>query len=85
MSERNGDLIMDSSPRPHARGNAALVNEPIGVRHATCPMCHTVALVSQQSVDDGADWRCVTCGQHWDAARLAAVAAYAVWRVDHDR
>jgi hypothetical protein len=37
------------------------------------------------ATDDGADWRCVRCGQHWDAARLAAVAAYAAWTIDHDR
>lgn len=55
------------------------------VRSATCPMCHTAAPLSRSAVEAGGDWRCVRCGQHWDAARLAAVAAYAVWTVEHDR
>jgi hypothetical protein len=48
-------------------------------------MCHTSATLSQSALEAGGDWRCVRCGQHWDAARLAAVAAYAAWTVDHDR
>ena len=59
-------------------------NEP-DVRRATCPMCHTVASVTQSAVEAGDAWRCVRCGQHWDAGRLAAVAAYAAWTVEHDR
>jgi hypothetical protein len=52
---------------------------------ATCPMCHTPATLSGSALEAGGDWRCVRCGQRWDAARLEAVAAYAAWRVDHDR
>jgi hypothetical protein len=48
-------------------------------------MCHTAATLAQSAIDAGGDWRCVRCGQHWDAARLAAVADYAAWTVDHDR
>jgi hypothetical protein len=55
------------------------------VGYATCPMCHTPATVSLSAVDAGADWRCVRCGQHWDSRRLATVAAYAAWTVDHGR
>ena len=55
------------------------------LRPATCPMCHTSAALSQSALEAGGAWRCVRCGQHWDAARLAAVAAYAAWSVDHDR
>jgi hypothetical protein len=55
------------------------------VRPAICPMCHTSATLSQSALEAGGDWRCVRCGQHWDAARLAAVAAYATWSVHHDR
>ena len=54
------------------------------LRSATCPMCHTSATLSQSALDAGGDWRCVRCGQHWDAARLATVAAYAAWIVDRD-
>jgi Zn ribbon nucleic-acid-binding protein len=52
---------------------------------ATCPMCHTSATLSQSALEAGGDWRCVRCGQHWDAVRLEAVAAYAAWSADHDR
>jgi hypothetical protein len=45
----------------------------------TCPMCHTPAALTQKEVDAGADWRCIRCGQAWDARRLSAVAAYAAW------
>ena len=48
-------------------------------------MCHTPASVTQNAIEAGDDWRCVRCGQHWDAARLAAVAAYAAWVADRDR
>lgn len=48
----------------------------------TCPMCHTPTSLMQSAIDAGADWRCVRCGQHWDAARLSAVAAYDAWVVE---
>ena len=48
-------------------------------------MCHTSAGPSQSALEAGGDWRCVRCGQRWDAARLATVAAYAAWIVDRDR
>ena len=54
-------------------------------RSAVCPMCHTSANVTQRAVEAGGDWRCVRCGQHWDARRLATVAAYAEWVHDRDR
>ena len=55
------------------------------LRTATCPMCHTPASLTHHAIEAGADWRCVRCGQHWDAARLATVARYAAWRADVDR
>lgn len=48
-------------------------------RYATCPMCHTSTFLTYDTIEAGGDWRCVRCGQHWDARRLAAVAAYAAW------
>lgn len=48
-------------------------------------MCHTPTSVTQNAIEAGGDWRCVRCGQRWDAVRLAAVAAYATWAIDHDR
>jgi predicted Zn finger-like uncharacterized protein len=52
---------------------------------AMCPMCHTSASVAQSTIEAGGEWRCVRCGQHWDAARLATVAAYAGWVGDRER
>jgi hypothetical protein len=45
----------------------------------TCLLCHTPSSLTQNAIDAGTDWQCVRCGQRWDATRLAAVAAYAVW------
>jgi hypothetical protein len=76
--------MTDNSSRSPA--SAALLDiEPDLLRCATCPMCHTPSAVTQNAIEAGADWRCTTCGQHWDAGRLTAVAAYAAWRVEHDR
>jgi predicted Zn finger-like uncharacterized protein len=76
--------MVDNSSPPHT--SAALLDiEPDVLRRATCPMCHTPTFVTHNAIEAGGDWRCVRCGQHWNAARLAAVAAYAAWRVDHDR
>lgn len=75
---------MNSVSRPDATA-ALLDDEQDVLRSRTCPMCHTSAMLSQNALDAGGVWRCVRCGQHWDAARVAAVAAYAAWTVDHDR
>jgi predicted Zn finger-like uncharacterized protein len=64
---------------------ALLDNEPDVVRPATCPMCHTRVSLTQSALEAGGAWRCVRCGQRWDAARLTAVAAYAAWVVERDR
>jgi len=48
-------------------------------------MCHTPTSLTQNAIEAGGDWQCGRCGQHWDAARLGAVAAYAAWTVDRDR
>lgn len=50
----------------------------------TCPMCHTVAAITDQALAAGAGWRCARCGQRWSADRLAAVAAYARYVAVHD-
>ena len=63
---------------------ALLGNQQDILRSATCPMCHTSATLSQRALAAG-EWRCVRCGQRWDTARLAAVAAYAAWTVDRSR
>ncbi len=70
-----------SSSQPHVTA-ALLDDERAAVRPVTCPMCHTPASLTQRAIDAGAGWRCVRCGQRWDAARLSAVAAYAAWVVE---
>ena len=73
-------------PRSVSQVTAVVLDhEPDILRSATCPMCHTSATLSLSALEAGGDWRCVRCGQHWDARRLATVAAYAAWTVDHDR
>ena len=72
-----------SSP-PHTAASL-LDTEPDVLRSATCPMCHASTAMTQKGIEAGGEWRCARCGQHWDAARLAAVAAYAAWIVDRDR
>ncbi len=50
-----------------------------------CPMCHTVdQTMTAEMLAVGGGWRCITCGQHWDAARLATVAAYVEWVAARD-
>jgi ribosomal protein L37AE/L43A len=58
---------------------------PDAARSVTCPMCHAEASLTQTALAAGGAWRCVRCGQNWDADRLTAVAAYAVWAADRDR
>ena len=73
-----------SSSRPHT--TVALPDNELDVlRCTTCPMCHTPTSMTQNAIEAGGYWRCVRCGQRWDAARLAAVAACAGWTVDHDQ
>ena len=76
--------MTSSSSRPHSA--AVLLDDDQDInRSASCPMCQMSAPLSRGAVEAGGAWRCVRCGQHWGAARLAAVAAYAAWTLDHDR
>lgn len=61
---------------------AVLDDERDVPRLLTCPMCHTATSLTQGAIDAGAEWRCVRCGQRWDATRLSGVAAYAAWVVE---
>ena len=45
-----------------------------------CPLCHRVDhTVTETALATGGGWRCATCGQRWDAARLETVAAYELY------
>ena len=73
-------LVVSDGLVPDGFATAVLRDDEQDIaRHAVCPMCHTSATVTQSAIEAGGDWRCVRCGQHWDAGRLAAVAAYAEW------
>jgi hypothetical protein len=71
--------LLSSQPQVTA---AVLDDEQYAPLFPTCPLCHTPTSLTQNAIDAGADWRCVTCGQRWDATRLSAVAAYAAWVVE---
>ena len=68
-----------SSTQPHV--TAVLDDEPDFGHTAVCPMCQTSASLTS---DAAGAWRCVRCGQHWDAKRLATFSAYAAWVVERD-
>lgn len=76
-------MVHDVS-RPHATP-ALRDDEPDAVGAASCPACHTGTTVTQSALDAGAAWRCVRCGQQWNAVRLTAVTAYAAWVADRER
>jgi transposase-like protein len=61
---------------------AALLDDGPVVVYVACPMCQTPSTLTQAEIDAGAEWRCVRCGQHWDATRLTAVAAYVAWTIE---
>ena len=43
-----------------------------------CLLCHTMHTESFVG-NPTRSWRCIRCGQRWDDARLATVAAYRRW------
>ena len=57
-------------------------NETDASQSLTCPLCHTPAPLGRSAVEAGGTWQCSRCRQPWDAARLTAVAAYAVWAAE---
>ena len=58
--------------------------KPVVQRHATCPLCYaTDASLSNDALAAGGGWQCTRCGQRWDGRRLATVAAYAAWTLEH--
>jgi hypothetical protein len=76
--------MVHSLSRPHT-SVALLDDEPDVVQSVACPMCHADASLTRIALEAGSTWRCVRCGQQWDATRLTAVAAYAGWVADRDR
>lgn len=64
---------------PRSQVTTAVLDHETDYSPLACPMCHTPTSVTRAAVEAGADWRCVRCGQLFDAERLAAMAAYAEW------
>lgn len=81
-ASHEGFTMPFSSSQPHV--TAVLDDERDAVEFATCPMCHTPGTLTRSALERGSDWRCGRCGQQWDAARLATVAAYAAWVVERE-
>ena len=75
--------MADSTSSPHV--STALLEGDPAVPPPACPMCGTGAPLTQQTIDAGGAWQCARCGQHWDAARLVAVASYSAWAVERER
>ena len=67
--------------------NASSIAETTALRderdlsqRAVCPGCHTPhPSLTREGLAAGVGWKCVRCGERWDARRLATVAAYAAW------
>ena len=79
-------LVVSGRLEPERLAAPALPSDEHDIpRSVMCPMCHTSARVTQDAIEAGVDWRCIRCGQHWDGARLAKVAAYAEWAGEHAR
>lgn len=78
-------VLMIRNPSLPLVATALLEPEPDVSRGATCPLCHTTdASLTADALKTGGNWRCVRCGQRWDAARLATVAAYTAWVAERD-
>lgn len=76
---------MTANPSSRHSTTTLLDVEPAPPQFVTCPLCHTTRpTVAGDTLEAGIDWRCARCGQTWDALRLATVAAYAAWAVEHD-
>jgi transcription elongation factor Elf1 len=87
--------MVRSFPKPEA-ATALLPVEPMVQRHTvqrhavqrhvTCPLCHTTdSSLRTDALAAGGSWSCTRCGQRWNARRLATVAAYAAWALEHDQ
>jgi ribosomal protein L37AE/L43A len=62
-----------------------LTDETDLMPRVACPLCHANGSLPESALAAGGAWQCDRCGQHWDAPRLTAVAAYAVWVADRPR
>ena len=75
-----------SDARPGGVPTAVLQRDKQKSSDIQCVRCVTrPRSVTQSAIEAGGEWRCVRCGQHWDAGRLAAVAGYAQWAGDRER
>lgn len=82
---RPGGVQCRTDGRASACEHEGMNQETTALRPVTCPLCHTPSALTATAVEAGSEWQCVRCGQQWDTARLAALANYALWQVEHDR
>ena len=74
--DRNPSLIVET---------AALRDERDLSQRVVCPGCHTPhPSLTREGLAAGVGWKCVRCGERWDARRLATVAAYAAWVAERE-
>jgi hypothetical protein len=77
--------VIAVAPIPEAKSVELPEPVPDGSRLVACPLCHTThPSLRRDALQAGGDWRCVRCGQRWNARRLATVAAYAAWGAAQD-
>jgi hypothetical protein len=77
--------VIAVAPKPEAPSVELPEPVPDGSQLVSCPLCHTTyPSLTRDALHAGGDWRCIRCGQCWDARRLATVAAYAAWVAAQD-
>jgi hypothetical protein len=77
--------LISGVPVAEAASEAGIEAVPDGSRPVSCPKCHTPhPSLTHDALQAGGNWRCTRCGQHWDARRLATVAAFAAWVAAQD-
>lgn len=76
---------MDRNPFMIDETTAARDGDQNLSQRAVCPGCHTPhPSLTREGLAAGAGWKCVRCGERWDAQRLATVTAYKAWVAERE-
>ena len=76
---------MDRNPFMTDETTTALDGDQNLSQRAACPGCHTPhPSLTREGLAAGAGWKCIRCGERWDARRLATVAAYKAWVAERE-
>ena len=77
---------MDRNPALIDETAAPLDSDRDLSQRAVCPGCHTPhPSLTLEGLASGVGWRCLRCGERWDARRLATVAAYKAWVAEREK